>query len=99
MLDLGQVRIWIAVIDQSIEKLRSLPYALLAFIQAEVLLLFRKNIVERLMFVIQPVKLRDPRVRLRVILPELFLGLTFLIASRKELIPLVHVFQWSVNRI
>src|SRR5271170_7091705 len=99
MLDLGQVGIRIAVIDESIEKLGGLPDALLTFVQAEVLLLFRENVVDRLVLVIQPIKLGDPGVRFRVILPKLLLGLAFLVAAGKKLIPLFHVFQWSIDRI
>ena len=82
MFDLGQVGIRIAVVHQRIQKLRSLPEALLAFIEAEVLLLLRHDVVERLILMIQPIELSDPGVCLRVVLPKLLFALPFLIAPR-----------------
>jgi hypothetical protein len=39
VLDLGQIGVGVAVIDERVEKLRRLPDALLSLVQAEVLFL------------------------------------------------------------
>src|SRR5207249_1125226 len=52
VLDLGEVSVRIAVIDQSVQVFRRLPNALPAARQSEVLLLFAQHILEGLLLVI-----------------------------------------------
>ena len=96
MLNLRQVGVRIAVVHQRVQKLRRLPDALLAFVQAEVFLLLRHHIVERLVLMVQPVELRDTGSRLLVILAKLVLALAFLVAAGKKIVPFIHIFQGSI---
>ena len=97
MLDLREVCVRIAVVDERIEKLGGLPNAFFAFIQAEVLFLFRHDIVERLVLMVQPVELRDTWRCLLVILTKLGLALPLLITASQEVIPFVNIFQRCIG--
>src|ERR1700722_3209723 len=96
MLNLRQVRVWIAVIHERVQKLGRLPDALLASVEAKVFLLFRHNIVVGLVLVIQPVELCYTGSCLLVILAKLVLALAFVVATGKKVVPLIHVLQGRV---
>ena len=96
MLDLRQVGIRIAVVHQRVQKLRRLPDALLALVQAEVLLLFGYHVVERLVLMIQPVELRDSGSRLLVILTKLVFALALPCSGRLENHP-IHQYLSGVH--
>src|SRR6185437_1701909 len=91
MLDLGEVCVGITIIDQSIQKLSRLPYRLLPSCERKVLLLLMDHIIKRLMFVIQAIETRDTRISLRVILAELFLRFSLLIAAPEKVVPFFHI--------
>src|SRR5271165_812861 len=97
MFDLRQIGIGIAVIDQGIEKFRRLPDRLLAFLQAEVLLLLAEHIIHRLILVVQPVELGHAGIGLRIILAKLALRPAFLVAANQKLIPLLKIVQWPLG--
>src|ERR1700722_8612189 len=97
MFDLRQVGIGVAVVHQRIQKLRSLPDALLTSIQSEVLLLLRHHIIKCLILVVEPIELSNSRIGLRVVLPKLLFALPFLVAPCQEIIPFFHVFQRSIR--
>src|SRR5579859_3834633 len=81
MLDLGEVGIGIAVIDQLIEKLRRFPDRLLALLQAEIFGFLAQNVIEGHVSMVLPVELGDTRARLFVIDTKLFLALAFLVSA------------------
>src|ERR1035437_1020388 len=91
MLDLGQVRVRITVIDQGIEKFRRLPDRLQALVEAEVLLLFLENIGNCLMLVVEPVELCNAWCRRSIVDAELGLGLPFPVKAAHEFIPLLQL--------
>src|SRR5205807_4849840 len=71
MFNLGQVSVWITVIDQRIQELRRLPDTLFPLVQAKVFLLLGYHVVECLKLMVEPVELRYTRGGLLVILTEL----------------------------
>src|SRR3954466_4010396 len=91
MLNLREISIGIAVVDQRVQILRCFPNAFLASLQTEILLLFSEDIIDRLVLMIESVELCHARIRLRVILPELGFRLPFLVSTLDEVIPLVDV--------
>src|SRR5882762_596654 len=91
MLDLREVSIRIAVIDQSVQVFRRFPNALLAAHQAEVLLLFAQHKADCLLLVIRAVELRHTRVCLGVILAEVEFRLSFFVSTLQEVLPLIQI--------
>src|ERR1700733_349577 len=91
MFNLGEVRIGIAIIHKSVEKLRGFPDGLLSLFQRKVLGLFSEDIVEGLMLMVQAVEVRDAGICFFVVLPELLLRLSFPISTLEKLVPLFHV--------
>src|SRR5258707_2535563 len=81
MLDLGQIRVGVTVVNERIQKLRRFPNRLRSLLQAEVLPLLGENKIHCLPFVIEPVELCDSRGSRRVINAEFFLRLAFLVST------------------
>src|SRR5450432_4814844 len=97
MLDLREVGVRVAVIDQRVEIFRRFPNAFLAPRQAEVLLLFTEHVVNRLLLVIQSVKFRHAGVGVRVILAEFGFGLALLVSTLEEVLPLIQIRKWVLS--
>ena len=93
MLDLGEIGVGIAVVDQRVEKLGRLPDGLLAPGQAEVLLFLAQHVVDGLVLVVQAVELGDAGRGGRVVHAELFLGPAFLVPAFEKLIPFFEIMQ------
>ena len=91
MLDLREIRIGIAVVDQSIQKLRSLPDGLHAFVQARILFLFLQDISDRLSLMVLPIEFGDTRSRGRIVLAKLGLALALLVTADEKFVPLLHI--------
>jgi hypothetical protein len=70
MLDLGQVSVRIAVVDQLIQVFRCLPNVFFAAGESELLLPFAEDVVESLPLMIGSVKLRDTWVGVGVVLAK-----------------------------
>src|SRR5580658_7627503 len=94
MLGLGQVGVGIAVIDQRVQKLRSLPNRLLALVEPEIFFLFAEDVVQRLVGMVEAVELGHAGICLSVVLAKLGFGLALLIAAFGELIQVIEIREW-----
>src|ERR1700727_4107439 len=97
MFNLGQVGVGVAVVDKRIEKLRSLPDTFLTFVQAKIFFLLRHHVVERLVSMIEAIKLGDTWSCFLVVLAKLVFGLPFPVSASQKVIPFVDIFQRSVR--
>ena len=93
VLDLGQVGIGVAVVDQRVEELHRLPDPHLPLVLRQVLPLLGPDEVERLMSMIQPVELADARADIRPVIAERRLLIGLRIPFLQERFPLVQVSQ------
>jgi len=75
MIELGKVRVGIAIVHQRIQIFQRFPDAHLASIQSEELLSLGLNEVVGLVLMIQPVKLPDGWARIDFVVPKFFLFL------------------------
>src|ERR1700736_6230012 len=88
MLDLGELGVWIALVDQGVEKFHCLPDAHLGAVPGEELFFLVQNEIARLVSVILAIKLANTRGRGLAIIAE-FVGFFLLgVASLDEVIPL-----------
>jgi len=88
MLDLGELGVWIAFVDQGVEKFHGLPDAHLGAVPGEELLFLIQNEIARLVSMILAVKLANTRRRGLAIIAE-FVGFFLLsVASLDEVVPL-----------
>ena len=58
MLDLGQVGVGVAVVDEGVEELSGFPDGLNALVEAEVLLLFFEDVGNGLVLMVEAVEFR-----------------------------------------
>jgi hypothetical protein len=93
MLNLAQLRVRIAIIDEGVEKLQGLPDAHLPFPQWKEFPLFRQHKIERLMAVIEPVEFADSGPDFLAIIAEGIFLFGWNIRGLHRGIP------WSMNRI
>src|SRR6185437_15474475 len=70
-----------------------------ALVQAKVLFLFFKNVLDGLILVVEAIELGHARLRLGVINPEFLLGFSFLVAAFEKVVPLVESGKRLRNRI
>src|SRR5260370_15140645 len=88
MLDLGELSVWIAFVDQGVEKFHGLPDAHLGAVPGEELFFLIQNEIASLVSMILAVKLANTRRRGLAIIAE-FVGLFLLsVASLDEVVPL-----------
>jgi hypothetical protein len=97
VLDLGEVGIGVAVVDEGVEEFGGLPDGLLALLEGEVLLLFAEDVVDGLVLVVEAVELGYAGRGLGVIYAELFLALALFIASGEKAVPFFEVVQGVVG--
>ena len=93
VLDLRQLGIGVAVVDQGVEELHRLPDPHHPMVLGQVLPLLRPDEVERLIAVIQPVELADGRADVRPVIAERRLLAGLRIALPEERFPLVEIGQ------
>src|SRR5260370_8687471 len=87
MLDLGELGVWIAFVDQGVEKFHGLPDAHLGAVPGEELFFLIQNEITRLVSMILAVKLANTRGRGLAIIAE-FYGFFFLgFASLDQSVP------------
>ena len=84
VLDLGEIGVGIAFIDQGVEILGCLPDALLTFVEGEVLFFFGDDEVEGLEFVVVAVEGGDGRHDGRIIVTKLGLTFAFAVSARDK---------------
>src|SRR5215475_12424918 len=91
MLDLRNVGIRVAVVDQRIQILRHFPDALLAALQAAIFGLLLDDEIESLLGVVQAIKLGDRGIRISLVITELFFRFALTIAGSYEIVPIVEL--------
>ena len=94
VLDLGQVGIRVAVVDQRVEELHRLPDPHLPVIPRHVLPLLGQDEVQRLIPVIQPVELPHRGADIRPVIPKRRRLSGLRIALLEERFPLIEAGQW-----
>ena len=104
MFELRKVRVRIAVIDQRVEKFQCLPHSHLAALTGKKLAPLFLDEIERLVAVIETIKLAHARSGGTFVIAELLLLLfgiraeeTFGIAFLEEILPLFEVGEWSIG--
>src|SRR5580698_5463028 len=93
MLDLGEVGIGVAVVDERVEVVGGLPDAFPAAVQAEKFLALCQDKVEGLMRVVLSIEFGHAGVGLSVVVAELFLGLSLFVAAGNEIVPVVEMLK------
>src|SRR5260370_41832106 len=93
MLDLGELGVWIAFVDQGVEKFHGLPDAHLGAVPGEELFLLIQNEIARLVSMILAVKLANTRWRGLAIIAELVGFFLLGIASLDEVVPLFKALE------
>ena len=93
VLDLGEIGIGIAVVDQGVQEFGGFPHRLFALLQAEVFLLLAEHVIDRLVFVIQAVELRHAGLCLGVVHAKLFLAAALFVAAFEEFVPLFQIVE------
>jgi len=91
VLDLGEVGVRVAVVDQGVEKLGGFPDGFLALLEREVLFLFAEDVVDGLVLVILAVELGYSGRGLGVVYAEFFLTLALFVASGEKAVPFFEV--------
>jgi hypothetical protein len=91
MLDLREIGVGVAVIDQSVKELCRFPDGLVAFLKRKIFLLLAENVVDGLVLVVQAVKLGYTWGNGGVVLAELLLAFAFFVATGKESVPFFEV--------
>src|ERR1700730_17679203 len=93
MLDLGELGIWIAFIDQSVEKFHCFPDAHLVSVSREELFFLVEDEIAGLVSMILAIKLANARRGGLARIAELVGLLFFGVASLDEVVPLFQAFE------
>jgi hypothetical protein len=93
VLDLREVGVRVAVIDESVEELGGLPNGLLTFLEGKVLLLFAEDVLNGLVLVVLAVELCYARRDGGIILAEFFLAFALFVAAGEKTIPFFKVLK------
>jgi hypothetical protein len=96
MLNLGEVGIRIAVVDQGVEIVGHFPDALFAAVQGAILSLLFDDKIECLVSVILAVELGYGGIGVGLIVAELVLGLALAIADGDKVVPIVELLQRGI---
>src|ERR1700731_411996 len=88
MLDLGELGIWIAFIDQSVEKFHCFPDTHLGSVSREELVFLIEDEIAGLVSMILAIKLANTRRRGLAVIAEIVRLLFFGVASLDEVVPL-----------
>src|SRR3984957_4014308 len=87
MLELREIGVGVAVVDEGVEEFGCFPDALFAALEPEVLALLAQDVSVRLVGVVEAVEFGDSGIGFGIVLAELFLRLAFLVAAFEKLLP------------
>jgi len=91
VLNLAEVGVRVAVVDEGVKELGRFPDRLLADVEAEIFLLFAEDEVQGLVRVVEAVELGDAGVGLGVVVAELREILAFLVAAGNVIISIIEL--------
>ena len=97
MLNLREVRIRIAVVDQGIQVIQGRPDAHFAALQGQKLGLLGPHKIKRLMSMVLAVKFGYRRIRVRLIVSEFLFRFSLLVARSNKVVPIVDRFHGTVS--
>jgi hypothetical protein len=97
VLNLGEVSVRIAVVDEGVEEFGGFPDSFLALLEREVLLLLAEDVVDCLVLVVLAIELGYAGGGLGIVYPEFFLALALFVAAGEKTIPFFEIVKGVIG--
>src|SRR6476659_8510653 len=97
MLDLGEIGVGIAVVDQRVEVVGHLPDAFLAALQRAVFRFLRDYKIVGLVGVVLAIELGDLGIGVGFVVAEFFFGFALAVAGGYEIVPVVDFMERAIG--